>query len=328
MINRLEIRNWQSLVKVDLNLGALTAIVGPSSCGKTAVMRAIRALASNVRGGGSITSGAKTSAITAHTETHKVTWQRGVNDGGRYVVADLRSGHEDTFTKLAGAVPSLVTDVLHIAPAPTAYAAPSAVSALSLLNIDTQFGPPFLLTESGASVARLLGTLTNVSRILAAVQEANRRRVAAMSTLRVREGDLTTTIERAEQFRTLPARLAARERAEAHADSADRLLAQVSRLGTIVDTLAIAEATLSRSAQRPPLPDDTALWVAVDSLNTYQQRIRTWVSANNAVAVAADHARLAEQAEQDAQRALDEALAIAGWCPTCGQTVPAHSHGA
>jgi energy-coupling factor transporter ATP-binding protein EcfA2 len=312
MIHRLEIRNWQSLVNVDLDLGALTAIVGPTSCGKTALMRAVKALASNVRGGGSITSGAKAAAITAHTADHKITWQRGVTDGGRYVLADLHTGREETYTKLAGSVPEPITQALHIAPAPTTGTS---------LNIASQFEPPFLLRESGANVARLLGTLTNVSRILAAVQEANRRRHALMSTLKVREGDLADKLQRAQHFATLTARLAAREQAERHVDTTERLLNQINRLTALIDIITIADGVLSRAAARPPLPDDTAVHAAAQRLASYTQQVRAWVTANNAVAEAAQRVQAAEQAETDAQHVLDEALAAAGRCPTCGQRV-------
>lgn len=312
MINRLEIRNWQSLTNVNLDLGALTAIVGPSSSGKTALMRAIRALASNVRGGGSITSGAKTSVITAYTDTHKVTWQRGINDGGKYILTELATGREDTYTKLAGAVPEPITAALHIAPAPAAGTS---------LNISSQFDPPFLLRDSGASVARLLGTLTNVSRILAAVQEANRRRVAAMSTLRVREADLATTLERAQNFLTLPTRLAARERADAHVDAAERIQDQIARLHTLVDALTVAEGVLARASERSNLPDDGGMNTAAQRLATYRHRVQDWIGANNALAAAVERANREVEAERQAQADLDDALAAAGRCPTCGQRV-------
>lgn len=317
MINRLEIRNWQSLVKVDITLGQLTAIVGPSSCGKTALMRALRALASNTRGGGSITSGAKTAAVTAHTETHKVTWQRGINDGGKYILTDTRTGTDETYTKLAGAVPDAITAALRIAPAPTAGTS---------LNIAGQFEAPFLLTESGAAVARLLGQLTNVSTILSAVQEANRRRLAFNQALKIREADLAEKVRLAQDFVTLPARLTARTRAESHADNAERLLARVDRLRGLVDSLTIAEGVLARAAQRQVLPDDARVRVAVDQLSTYKTHLRAWVSANNLAAATTERAQIAAQAEVAAQRSLDEALATAGYCPTCGRVVEYHPH--
>lgn len=317
MINRVEIRNWQSLVKVDLPLGQFTAIVGRSSCGKTALVRALTALASNTRGAGSITSGARTSIITAYTDTHKITWQRSVSDGGRYILTDTKTGKEDTYTKLAGAVPPQITAALHIAPAPTA-----GVS----LNIAPQFQPPFLLTESGAAVARLLGQLTNVSTILTAVQEAHRRRQALQQTLKLRESDLADKLSRAQAFLTLPDRLEARTRAEQHGERAERLQSQIARLHYLFEKLTVADGVLARAAQRPPVPDDTAIRAAADRLALYKAHIRTWIAANAAVDQAASRASALEQAELDAQQALDEALQTAGYCPTCGRVVEAHPH--
>lgn len=315
MINRLEIRNWQSLVKVDLDLGQFTVIVGESSCGKTALMRAIKALASNVRGSSSITVGAKATAITARTANHVVTLQRSTTDGGRYVITDVQTGKDDTYTKLAGAVPPAVTAALGIAP---------AVNGLSL-NVAGQFEPPYLLRESGAAIARLLGDLTNVSTILRAVQEANRRKNAELASLRLREQDLKDKLERAKAFVTLRGRLDARARAEAHAETANSLTAQITALRGLVETLAVAEGVLARSAVRPSVPDDTPVRAAVERLSAYKTQLQDWVNANNQVANTRQRAVLAAQAETAASQALDQALAAAGYCPTCGQKVT-HDH--
>lgn len=310
MITRVTIRHFQSLVDVDLELGPLTIIEGRSSSGKSALMRAIRAAASNVRGPAVITRGTTDMAITVHTDTHLITLARGHNDGGRYHIVERATGKEQTYTKLGGAVPAAVTAALRIAPAGAAS-----------LNFAGQHDGPYMLQDSGAAVARTLGELTNVSTILRAVQEANRRRLERRGVLHTREQDLAERHRQAAAYATLPARLAARTEAERVAVVAQEADARRTRLHGLTQRLAVAQAVLDRAAAAPPVPDDQPLQAAAARLADFQTLVRRLVATNNAVAGATNAAQLAETAETQAHEALHAALTAAGTCPTCGQAV-------
>jgi exonuclease SbcC len=309
VIERLDIHNWQSLRSVELELGRLTVIVGPSSSGKTALMRAVRALASNVRGAGSITRGQKACAVTARTGEQQITLERS-ETAGCYRLVDLASGQERTYTKLAGAVPEPVTAALGIDPIPT-----NGTS----LHFAGQFDRPYLLDDSGATVARVLGELTNVTRLFDAVREANRRRNAQAATLRVREADLADLQQRAAAFASHPHRLAVCDRAEQLADHTQTLAGRVERLRVALSTLDIADAALARTEHPAPVPTDDAVQAAAGRLASYRTLVRTWVSANHAITAATAAVQQTTQAEADGHHQLHAALQAAGTCPTCGR---------
>src|SRR3954469_16106248 len=116
MLTHIAIRNFQSLRQVDLELGTFTVIVGPSSSGKSALMRAFKAVASNVRGSGMITRGQSQMAISYQTDTFTVTLER-TEKAGLYRIANTHGG-ETNFTKLNGEVPQQVTSALRLEPVP------------------------------------------------------------------------------------------------------------------------------------------------------------------------------------------------------------------
>lgn len=306
MLEKIAVRNFQSLRAVDLDLGRFTVIVGASSSGKTALMRALRAVASNLRGGGSITRGAKSAAITVHTSDHIVTLER-TETSGLYRVITLATGTEQTYTKLAGAVPETVTRALGVDPVPTTGTS---------VNFAGQFDRPFLLDDSGANVARELGELTNVTTILHAVREANRRRNTYAATLKTREADLSALREQARTFTDLPTRLAACERAQAAEQAAQDIAGRIERLRKATDTLAVAEAVLTRLVLRP-VPDATALLSAHNRLNTYHGLLRTISTATAATTAATTTAEQATATEIHLHTELHTTLVAAGTCPTC-----------
>jgi exonuclease SbcC len=64
----LEVVNFQSLKDVRLQLGKLTVIVGPSSSGKSALVRALRVLVQNGRGSGYVRHGSSSAAVGVQRE--------------------------------------------------------------------------------------------------------------------------------------------------------------------------------------------------------------------------------------------------------------------
>lgn len=306
MINRLAVANFQSLRRVDLELGTFTVIVGPSSSGKSALMRAFRALASNVRGSGFITRGQKNMAITAQTDTHTITLERSERSGTYRVTGG--EGGNLTFTKLAGDVPDQVTAALRIDP----------IGSAGSVNFANQFDKPYLLDESGSVVAWQLGELTNVTKIFDAVRAANRIRTQAASTLRTRLDDLEQVKTRLAAFQGLQGRLAALEQADKLDAERRELEARMGRLDAARRTLLIAERAIART-ELPDVPDAGPLDAALNRYLDLAAKLR---------GVAAKQARLAdidfdvekESAHVDHhQNKLTELLAKAGTCPTCGQ---------
>jgi DNA repair ATPase RecN len=309
MLESIEIHNWQSLRNVQLQLGRFTVIVGPSSCGKTALMRALRAVASNVRGSGNITRGAKATAITVRTGDKTVTLERS-ESSGRYLVVD-QTGHEEVYVKLAGAVPEAVTAALRIDPVPTTG---------SSLNFAGQFDRPFLLGESGAAVARVLGELTNVTTIFEAVREANRLRASATAELRTREADLRDLVVSLGRHSELPEKLRTCETAEQTAEEVARLSDRAARLRRSAEALDVAESVLSRSSTLPDVPTADALDTIQARLGQLQTDVRAWLESRAAASAAASSAEQYQTVETELHGELHALLVAAGTCPTCGQT--------
>jgi DNA repair ATPase RecN len=304
-LTRLEVRNFQSLRKVDLDLGLFTVIVGPSSSGKSALMRAFRALASNVRGSGVITRGQKAMAITARTETHTVTLER-TDRSGAYRISD--GGTDLTFTKLAGEVPEHVTAALRIDP----------VTERGSVNFASQFDKPYLLDESGAAVARELGELTNVTQIFEAVRAANRVRANAASTLKTRRSDLDVVKEALGGFQGLTDRVSLLEQAEKLDAELQSLQSRVGRLGTAITTLRITQRAIEK-ADVPDVPSIDTLNTALNRYLDLQGKLRGIYAKQARYRVVNDE-YLAHANDLDHYvEALAARMQGLETCPTCGQ---------
>ena len=105
IIERIEIRNFQSIGYADMQLAEWVSIVGESDLGKSAILRAVRAAMVNRRGDDPIRHGAKAAEVTLYlTAGPVVTWRKERGKSGVYVVA--RPGEPPrTYEKTAGEVP-------------------------------------------------------------------------------------------------------------------------------------------------------------------------------------------------------------------------------
>lgn len=308
MLQSVKIRNFQSLKDLTLELGPLTVVVGDSSSGKTALIRALRMLVHNERGSWFVTNGETTSLVSASDNDTAVTLEKGVNCSGEYrVFKELEEGPtEKTFTKLAGSVPTEVSEALGIFPNGPHFA--------------FQFDPPFLLKESGSAVAVTLGSLTGVSRIFEAVREANRRRLAATSLIKTRNGDLEQVESRLQQFGDLGSRRTSLEHAEASYQGFVHLRKRSFYLKELLESLTGAKRSLSEVVV-PTLPDFSEL----EDLSRRRVQLRGLLAEIESAMrenSAASSRKLTAQKEQGlAETAYHEELRKAGRCPTCLQAI-------
>lgn len=306
MIEELVVRNFQSLRHVSLQLGKFTVIVGASSSGKTALMRAIRGLASNVKGTSQLTRGATSAHITARTGDQVVSLEHA--KGSWFYRVTTPDGERD-YTKLAGSVPAAVTEILGLPPV-----------GESSLNYCGQFDRPFLVGEPGSKVARTLGELTNVDVILAAVTEANRVRRSTAAGLRVRLSDLSDAQELLARMCELEQQVETFETAEHISLTAKDLHRRVVRLAALLDELDTAEETLATSPALV-LPDAAALDAAHARYTAFIDLLREHARHTSRVAALDDWIRDGEDTVLRLERELQDTLVEAGICPTCGQPV-------
>lgn len=319
MLQRVEIRNFQSLKHVDLELGPLTVIVGKSSSGKSALTRALRTLTSNARGTSFITQGERVCTITATTEHGIVSLKRGKAANGKDDEYAIQPSDPEiqkrTYTKLGGTVPPEVSEFIGIA-------------SKDPINYAGQFDRPYLLDDSGGEIARVLGALTNVNVIFEGARESNRRKLSANSMLKTRREDLEGLRARIEHYRPLKAQLAALKRAEEHIERARELKKQADEIAEALEDLSIAATAVKRAEKvlSVPIPDEGPILAARSRIREYEavlEEIRT--SQLDAKAAIAKLEILAEERETlDTQ--YIETLHELGSCPTCGQSTKELEH--
>jgi len=311
-MDRLELRDFQSIRAANVRLGGVTVITGPTGSGKSALFRAAWLLARNGRGVDRyLRAGSKSLSVAALGDNWAVRLTRSGSRGkNEYVLA--RSGEggwgTDTYTKLAGAVPDDVAAVLR----------------LSELNFARQGEPAFLLDVPGTEVARRLGALTNVSLVLGAAQEAGRLRKRYQHDLEAAQERREALLREAQEFASLNVQRAAIGVAEAVLERAQASAARVTRLEGLIASLELAERAHAQALQVAALHEPPSM-ERLEQLAAQCARLDAAASALWAqlegVAQLESEARSAAAAEEEAARQLHAALAEAGECPTCGQAV-------
>ncbi len=170
MIRKIRVEGYQSLKDVEVDLGHFTVILGESNVGKSALLRAIKALVENQTGlDDFLTLGMKACRVELTIDDadamRGIVWEKRKN-GTQY---HLHIG--DSIQKLGKGVgvPAEVTDALRmerIEFSPGIKFAP---------NFHDQFSTPFLLEETGGRVAKMLGEMSGVNLLYRATAEANVR---------------------------------------------------------------------------------------------------------------------------------------------------------
>lgn len=316
MLTRLKVRNFQSLQSVDLELGQLTVIVGRSSSGKTAVLRALKALTSNTRGATVITHGTTQASVEIDGQDARgdwsATWSRTATTGAYAVTEPGQEARE--YTKLGGAVPAPVAALLGIGD----IGVPGALSPE--LCVAGQFDRPYLLDETGSKVAQTLGELTQVSVLFDAAREANRRKGTFSSTLKTRESDLTQIIAQLQEFKQLPAQIKKCDEAEQAIARALAARTAADRLRSLVESFATAKLLVDNSPPEVVVPDFEPVEYARTRAFLFRDLIRQVGEAKAAEQQAVKVGEEAGQAVLALEDALHKLLVATGQCPLCGQS--------
>lgn len=306
LIEHLRITGFQSLHDIDLPLEPFTVIVGPSSSGKSALVRALRTLTNNARGTAYITTNFKKTTIRADITDHhgpkgSVTLTRGTGtkaEDNAYVLTppdtspSVANAPEAVFTKLSGEVPPEVAEFIGLPGDPS-------------LTFAGQFDKPYLLDSSPQEVARALASLTNVHVIFEASRAANRERLAHSATLRTRTTDLETIRLRTEEFRTLAAQRDAQDRAEDALNAARQVTTRLEGIRSAIDRLDDAHEALHLygALSQQQIPDLNAVdqyahdiprlraamklhWQATETLETFRAHAQATIPTLDAVEAA------------------------------------------
>lgn len=313
MLSELEIENYQSLRKLSVRLGRFTVITGPSSSGKSAVVRALRLLAFNARGTSYISQGARFCVVGVGNQDEG--WAASIIRGARgkdayrvaYAIPELSVGFAKPkireFTKLGGAVPDYVTQLLQ----------------LTEVNFARQFDRPYLLTESAGEVARRLGALTNVTWLFAAAREADTRRKRLSRQAADAREEYQRALTEAQRFRNLKH---CQQTAQQAAECLDAATATAARIGSLRAALELVEASQQVLDQSPPpLPDFSHAEDLREKCNQLRGLILAHGQAVEYIRNSGETAAAADRERQVYEKQLDAVLTAAGVCPTCGQAI-------
>lgn len=189
LIKELTVKDFQSVgnAHVDLGLreggGGLTLIVGPSSTGKSAVLRAAKLLAYN-SGSVPVRQGQKkTNIALGYDDGMTVEVERGKS------LSTYRLGTE-VYQKAGVNVPSDVQKFLGL---------------YDTAHFAFQFDLPYLLGEAGAAVTKALGIITNAHVLTEAAREGARRKSQANLLAKTHAQTAEQAAEALEAFKGLPA---------------------------------------------------------------------------------------------------------------------------
>lgn len=308
MIDSIKTVNFQSLQDVDIEFGDFTVIVGASSSGKSALTRAMKAVTSNSLDSDYIARGSKKSAVSLRTDNTTVTIERELGGSSVYKIAKV-GREESRFARLNRQVPAEVTEALGILP---------STQEVTSINFAGQFDTPYLLKEGSSSVARVLGELTNVSTIFAAVKEASRRVKNASSLLNLRKKDQQQLLEDLKKFTDIGMKSKSITLAESIMAECVELEEQISTFQRLLGQL---DKASERFVEIPSVPDLTDLLEAHKNLNDYKDLVRKLLTSKQTIVSASLEAEEFAEIVEHQELKLHDTLVSEGTCPTCNQQI-------
>lgn len=158
MIQKIKLKNFQSLKDVTFNLGRVTVLRGSSDVGKSAVIRALNAFFSNSFNQEYAHNGELPFGVAIQKD-NKVALGRRTTKGVEYKFDST------VYSKTAKKIPSDISEFLGIYP----YSIDVDMSVF--FQIQKQFDAPFLLADSSITVAKIIGRVSNLNIVLMAMRE-------------------------------------------------------------------------------------------------------------------------------------------------------------
>lgn len=226
MLKRLRINNFQSHKASDIKFhGGVNAIVGPSDCGKSAILRALRWVLFNDQPGDAYRRhGSDKTEASIVIDDMDYTRVRS-NKDNKYLVDDERE-----FDKVKTEVPEELARVFN----------------MDDINVQKQMDAPFLLSENPPEVARVLNRAAGIDDIDACMSRINGMGLENSKELNMRSKDLGDLDEELAKYRRLPdidARLSTTEKLEKALRKAQT---QADDIGSILDGLEAIEGKIRR----------------------------------------------------------------------------------
>lgn len=309
MINRLTISNYQSIAEADLQLGKLTVVVGDNRAGKSATLRALRALLFNETGTDQIRRDQKASVVSIELEEMTVTWEKKRAGGATYVLTNNSDSAARTFTKLGSTVPPEVEDVLGIRPIKVS----DTVTLTPQSHAQEDYA--FLLDLSAGQAAKALAKFTRLDVVVEA-------QGLIRTDLRRSKADIATYEKMVEEAELRLASYQDLATVDAELTAVEALITEAEELHTdlLAGTAAWQRYTDAEVGSHIVVPDGAQLEDAQHLIT----RLFSQESAMQNYEEAYDRVQLAAQriVVHDMNATADtEAWAAIKTCPECGQPV-------
>jgi DNA repair ATPase RecN len=299
------LKDFQSLANVEVPLGVFTAIIGPSNTGKSALVRAIKALARNAAAPGLVREGKS-----------KFLAQAKFSDG---IVETLTKGKSVSEFDIDGKAWAKSGST----------AVPDEVAQLWALPdfcITSQHDAPFLLAEPASTVAKTLGELTNAAMLMEAVREANKRRTEALTDEKARTREAEEAREEILTHKGLSIRLKAVEAAREALDSArwhEQRLRGLEQL-IVAHNYSYGELDAALEGQTRSLDVAGSVSIAegeVKKAAALEKLLSLRSATERQIEKATEEATAATIARSEAETAIHNLMSEAGYCPLCRQGV-------
>lgn len=320
MITKLGILNFQSIEQLAVECGPITVFVGESDSGKSAVVRALYAAAFNDYPSDHVRTGSSHSTVVVATEAGSVMAEKGAKVN-RYQVSLRKMTHQDPeqkrFDRAGRDVPEAVAEFLQWRSVELDDGTKFAPS------ISRQFDGPFLVGESPLKVAKILGSLTNISVLFAAIREGTLQERRAKQTAEQALTEAQAHEARADEL--LPAYEAAEDRhrraylAFVDTEALVEDLRVVEAAGVAIESAqnaftgalaALAEA-LAVQVAVPDLDGTFTELAMVETLEAELIRLDDVLDETSAAWI------LEQTLASTHQRALDDFVALMKFCPLC-----------
>lgn len=158
MLQKIKLKNFQSLKDVTLSLGRVTIIRGASDVGKSAIIRGLNAFFDNSFNPEYAHHGQLPFGV-AIQKNNRVAFGRRTPKGVEYKFDSV------VYSKTAKKIPQDISDFLGI------YPYSIDVDMDVFFQIQKQWDRPFLLMESSITVAKIIGRISNLNIVLMAMRE-------------------------------------------------------------------------------------------------------------------------------------------------------------
>ncbi len=322
MITNLYIEDFQSIETLDVECGPITVFTGESDTGKSAIVRAIYALAFNDYPRGHVRDGSDHSLVGVTLDDGSVVRAR-KGKVNQYELdsssASVEEGAQLGWDRVGTNVPEEVTAAL-------GWRMLEVDDGTKFTpNFSRQFDPPFLITETPSRKAKLLGSLTNIATLYAAMKEGlsrERANKAALKTWGEVHDKALDDIAHQEQVV---------DGAIVRTSFVSDLLVVIKGLATELDALrealvkvSVGKAHLEQSRRRLTEREDQVIDLSgvgemMDEWIKLRRRVRTIVAMKEAVE---GHKGRVESAEWDLMNTQAEVVAFRDehpMCPMCGK---------